>query len=65
MTQWTDIGMFISIIAASIAAIIAVTQKSRCSVIKVCCIKCEREVPPIEPDEPRTTSYSRPSDANV
>ena len=63
MTQWTDIGMFISVIAASIAAIIAVTQKSRCSVIKVCCIKCEREVPPI--DEPRTTSYSRPSDVNV
>ena len=67
MTEWTEIGMFTSVVAASIAAILGMTMKSRCNTIKCGCISCERDVLP--PDQPRvstTTTYSRPpSDANV
>jgi len=68
MVQWTEIGMFVSVVAASIVAILGMTMKSRCNTIKCGCITCERDVLP--PDEPRvsntTTVYSRPpSETNV
>ena len=67
MTEWTEIGMFVSVVAASIVAILGMTMKSRCNTIKCGCVSCEREVlPPEEPRVSNTTVYSRPpSDANV
>lgn len=53
MVDLTAIGVLITIAASALVSILAQIQKSRCKLINLCCglVKCNRELPDIEPDE--------------
>ena len=49
--DWLQLGAFISVVASSCALIIKQLENSRCTKINLCCLKCDRHVPPSMPDK--------------
>jgi len=47
----TELGVFIAGVFASLGALLVVIQKSKCSKINCCCVKCERDVKAIIQEE--------------
>ena len=47
----TELGVFIAGVFASLGALLVVIQKSKCSKINCCCLKCERDVKAIIQEE--------------
>ena len=70
-TAWTptELGMFVSLCAASVAVILHAIQRSRCTDIQCGCIHCERTAPPLdsnpEPHPPPPNTPLRPTVANL
>ena len=56
VSAWTptELGMFVSLCAASIAVVLHAIQRSRCTDISCGCVHCERAAPPPDqqPDPP-------------
>lgn len=54
MPDWANLSLFVGSVSAAVAGLIVATQKSKCSHIECCCIKCDRntediiETPDIE-----------------
>lgn len=48
--EWTpnDIIIVGAGLGGALGALIAVIQRSRCNEINCCCIKCKRQVPPVQ-----------------
>jgi len=51
MVDWANLSLFVGAISGSLATIIYATQKSKCSHIECCCIKCDRPVDVPEDDD--------------
>ena len=53
--DWLQLGAFISVVASSCALIIKQLENSRCTKINLCCLKCDRRVPPDQdkPEQPK------------
>ena len=52
MTEWSEIGVFCSVIGGLIISLCITIQKSRCDDITICCglLKCHRKIPNEDPD---------------
>ena len=65
----TELGMFVSLCAGSVAVILHAVQRSRCTEIDCGCMHCERAPPPIDPapdpPAPPPASPLRPTLANL
>ena len=62
MTNWTEIGMFVSLCGATVAVILHAVQRSKCTHIHCACIDCERKIPqPDLEDPPISFSNSQPA----
>lgn len=68
MTNWTEIGMFVSLCGATVAVILHAVQRSKCTHIHCACIDCERKIPqpdledpPDPPNPPISFSNSQPA----
>ena len=61
MVDLTAIGVLITIAASALVSILAQVQKSRCKLINLCCglVKCNRELPDIEPNENITSPIKK------
>ena len=44
MPDWANLSLFVGSVSAAVAGLIVATQKSKCSHIECCCIKCDRTV---------------------
>jgi len=44
MTNWSELGLFVSACAASLGGLFAATRHSRCTNIKTPCMSCERDL---------------------
>lgn len=65
MVSWTptELGMFVSLCAASIAVILHAIQRSRCTDIECGCVHCERAAPPPDPQpDPPAPPPTTPDD---
>ena len=49
--DWLQLGAFISVVASSCALIIKQLENSRCTKINLCCLKCDRHIPPEKPEK--------------
>lgn len=45
MVDWANLSLFVGSVSAAVAGLIVATQKSKCSHIECCCIKCDRNIP--------------------
>ena len=45
MVDWANLSLFVGSVSAAVAGLIVATQKSKCSHIECCCIKCDRSIP--------------------
>ena len=54
MTNWTEIGMFVSLCGATVAVILHAVQRSKCTHIHCACIDCERKIPQPDLENPPT-----------
>ena len=67
MTNWAEIGMFVSLCGATVAVILHAVQRSKCTHIHCACIDCERNIPqhdledPPSPPDPPIDSLSVPA----
>ena len=70
-TAWTptELGMFVSLCAASVAVILHAIQRSRCTDVQCGCSHCERTAPPLDsnpdPPPPPPNTPLRPTVANL
>lgn len=58
LPQWFDdtfILTLLGLIGGGGAAILAYLLRSRCRTVECCCVKCERDVIPIDPTQVRVT----------
>lgn len=46
--ELTSLGVFVSICASSLVALIHSIQNSRCTKINACCISCDRDITNID-----------------
>ena len=44
MPDWANLSLFVGSVSAAVAGLIVATQKSKCSHIECCCIKCDRTI---------------------
>ena len=48
MVDWANLSLFVGAVSGSLATIIYAMQKSKCSHIELCCMKCDRPVQAID-----------------
>ncbi len=51
MVDWANLSIFVGAVSGSLATIIYATQKSKCSHIECCCMKCDRPVDAVDTDD--------------
>ena len=51
MVDWANLSIFVGAVSGSLATIIYATQKSKCSHIECCCMKCDRPVDAIDTED--------------
>jgi len=60
MTNWSELGLFVSACAASLGGLFAATRHSRCTNIKTPCMSCERDLEPNNSSEDLESGLSPP-----
>ena len=48
----SELGLFVATLSGAIVSLIFAVQKSKCSTINCCGIKCERKIPDVPPNPP-------------
>ena len=48
----SELGLFVATLSGAIVSLIFAVQKSKCSSINCCGIKCERKIPDAPPNPP-------------
>ena len=59
----SELGLFVATLSGAIVSLIFAVQKSKCSSINCCGIKCERKIPEDPPNPPADPPVDPPPQA--